>query len=74
MREPLTESLRLDEALALLREVEIKLLESLRLDPKNILTQENLAINYNAIGRVLTAKGEYKLAIIEHQINSILRR
>jgi len=67
LREPLTESLRLDEAHGLLKQVEIKLLESLRLDPQNLLTQENLAINYNAIGRVLTAKGEYKLAIIEHQ-------
>jgi len=67
MREPLTETMRLDEALALLKEVEFRLLESLRSDPRNKLIQENLSINYNAIGRILTEKGEFKKAIRAHQ-------
>ncbi len=67
MREPLTETMRMDEALRLLKEVELRLLESLRLDPQNKHTQENLAINYNAIGRILTEMGEFEKASGEHQ-------
>ncbi len=67
MREALTETMRLEEALTLLKEVEFRLTESLRLDSMNQLTQENLAINYNAIGRLLTEKGELNSAIKAHQ-------
>ena len=63
LREPLTEVLRSGEALALLKDVELHLLESQRMDPPNKHIKTNLAINYNAIGRVLSENGEYANAI-----------
>lgn len=67
MRDPLTEIMKMDEALILLKDVESRLLKSLAIDSKNQQTKSNLAINYNAIGRVLCTKGEYENAILQHQ-------
>ncbi|MBP6794897.1 MAG: tetratricopeptide repeat protein, partial [Saprospiraceae bacterium] len=63
LREPLTEVLRPGEALALLKDVELHLLESQRMDPPNKHIKTNLAINYNAMGRVLSENGDYANAI-----------
>ncbi len=67
LREPLMEVMRSGEALALLKEVESQLLESERTDPQNKFTKTNLAINYNAIGRVLSENGDYDNAILAFQ-------
>lgn len=67
MRQPLIENLRFDEALSLLRSTESALEVMLKEDPSNKMIQRNIGVNYNSIGRVLTAKGEYAQALIEHE-------
>lgn len=67
MREPLTEAMRLDEAFTLLIEVESRLIESQRMDPQNKNIHENLAVNYNAKGRVLELRGDFENALKDYQ-------
>ena len=59
--------MRLDEAFTLLNEVESRLIESQRMDPKNKNIHENLAVNYNTKGRVLELRGDFKNALKEYQ-------